>query len=492
MNNGADTLFSQDILGFARHRLEFQPDPIQSALLATNPHYCLLNCTRQWGKSTITAIKALHTAIYNEDALTLVLSPSERQSNEFINKVQAFLRHLKIKSRGDGKNAASVLLPNKSRIIGLPCRESTVRGFSNVALLLIDEAARVTDELYHSVRPMLAVSGGALWLISTPNGRRGFFFDEWEAKDPEWTRVSVPATECPRIKPSFLVKEKKRLSEFFFRQEHLCEFHDEGGQMISSAFIEKSLDDAIEPLPFELPPAPVFIQCNPTPPEPEPKPVPKLWPDRCDRRKYYVGIDFGKHTDHTAVAILEKTRWYTGPPNHYDYGRKTDFRFAIRHLERFPLGTPYIEVCTAIGRRLRAFPDTEDLVIIADATGIGDMAYELIRNLNLGRLIYPVMITSGDLESTNGVYYFVPKRDLIVKLAVQFEEGIFKIASRLPLASTLREELTGLGVRFSNSGNELLSTWRRDQHDDLVFAVALANWYARRDRWQNESRTPPR
>jgi hypothetical protein len=103
--------------------------------------------------------------------------------------------------------------------------------------------------------------------------------------------------------------------------------------------------------------------------------------------------------------------------------------------------------------------------------------------------VFPVIITSGQLESMNGIYYNVPKRDLIMKLAVQFDEGSFKISSQLALAQTLRAELNSLGHKFSSSGHDLIDTWRRDQHDDLVFAVALANWCARRDRWKNENRS---
>jgi hypothetical protein len=52
--------------------------------------------------------------------------------------------------------------------VGLPGTEATIRGFSAVSLLLVDEAARCSDELYLAIRPMLAVSDGTLWLMSTP------------------------------------------------------------------------------------------------------------------------------------------------------------------------------------------------------------------------------------------------------------------------------------------------------------------------------------
>ena len=65
--------------------------------------------------------------------------------------------------------------------------------------MLIDEAARVSDELYRSVRPFLAVADGDLWLMSTPFGKRGFFYEEWENGGPRWTRFKITAPECPRI-----------------------------------------------------------------------------------------------------------------------------------------------------------------------------------------------------------------------------------------------------------------------------------------------------
>src|SRR6266853_3804417 len=109
------------------------------------------------GKSMIAAIKALHTALAKPGSTVLVASPGERQSAEFLHKTEELAKRLGIKPRGDGKNSCSLLLPNGSRIIGLPGTEGTVRGFSNVSLLLIDEAARVDDEMYKALRPMLAV-----------------------------------------------------------------------------------------------------------------------------------------------------------------------------------------------------------------------------------------------------------------------------------------------------------------------------------------------
>ena len=134
-----------DAAEFARERLGFEPDEKQAEVLRSEAKRGILNCTRQWGKSTVAAAKAVHRAYTRPGSLVLVASPAERQSGEFLRKAAEMLARLGIAAAGDGDNAISLLLPNGSRIVGLPGTEATVRGFSAVSLLLIDEASRVED-----------------------------------------------------------------------------------------------------------------------------------------------------------------------------------------------------------------------------------------------------------------------------------------------------------------------------------------------------------
>ena len=120
--------------------LDLQPDERQAALLRSRNSRVVLNCTRQWGKSTITAAEAVHQAYTTAGSLTLVVSPSERQSGEFVRKARNFVLRLGLPAKGDGDNAISLAFPNGSRIVGLPGNEATVRGFSAVSPLLVDEA----------------------------------------------------------------------------------------------------------------------------------------------------------------------------------------------------------------------------------------------------------------------------------------------------------------------------------------------------------------
>ena len=229
---------SVDAVRFARERLGFDPDPVQTELLRSGTKRGLLNCTRQWGKSTVTAILALHFALTHEEATVIVASPSARQSGEFLRKVRGFARRLGERGRGDGDNAISVMLGNGSRVVGLPGKEDTIRGFSNVGLMLIDEAAWVPDELYWALRPMLAASDGGVWLMSTPAGKRGFFYREW-SKGEGWERFEVKGWDCPRFSKTYLESERGWMEERVFRQEYECAFTEMEGQWLEEDVMEK-------------------------------------------------------------------------------------------------------------------------------------------------------------------------------------------------------------------------------------------------------------
>jgi hypothetical protein len=228
--------------------LGFPADSLQARVLDTQAKRGILNCTRQWGKSTVTAAMAVHQAHHRAGSLTLVVSPSARQSGEFLRKATVFSGKLGFSPKGDGDNQISLAFPNGSRIVGLPGSEATIRGFSAVSLLLVDEASRVSDDLYMAIRPMLAVSGGTLWLMSTPYGRQGFFHETWAHGGPEWERIRAPAPDCPRIRPEFLDEERATMGERLFRREYLCEFEDSVSGIFERALWDSAITHEVKPL----------------------------------------------------------------------------------------------------------------------------------------------------------------------------------------------------------------------------------------------------
>jgi Terminase large subunit, T4likevirus-type, N-terminal len=226
---------------FAR-LLRVEPDPWQEEVLRSDSKRIILNCARQSGKSTITAILALHLALYVSDSLVLIVSPSLRQSSEMFTKIIGFYHDLDKPIPAEKETALTLQLANKSRIVSLPSREGTVRGFSGASLIVIDEAAWVPDDLYFAVRPMLTISQGRLILLSTPHGREGFFYEAW-TKEKGWGKIKISADQCPRMTPEVIEAEKASMPSWRFRQEYQNSFEAGGEPLINPDSIEKAFVD---------------------------------------------------------------------------------------------------------------------------------------------------------------------------------------------------------------------------------------------------------
>ena len=67
----------------------------------------------------------------------------------------------------------------------------------------------------------------------------------------KWARVSVPATECPRISRAFLDGERLGMGDRAFRQEYLCEFADAEGQLFRDEYLERILKKGVPKFPVD-------------------------------------------------------------------------------------------------------------------------------------------------------------------------------------------------------------------------------------------------
>jgi len=243
-----DLAMALDPQDFATRALSFPLDRWQTNVLRSSSPRLLLNCSRQSGKSTVAALLAAHRALYYPDSLILIVSPTLRQSTELFRKVSDFMDRLTLKPNIIEDSRLTLELENRSRIVSLPGNEATVRGFSGATLIIEDEASRVDDLLYKAMRPMLAVSGGKLILMSTPYGRRGHFYEEWADGGSNWERIEVKATDCARITKSFLEEERVVQGERWFRQEYLCEFMDANDQVFSYDLVMRAVTSDVKPL----------------------------------------------------------------------------------------------------------------------------------------------------------------------------------------------------------------------------------------------------
>ncbi len=253
MDNSLKNLrFALDRVAFAREAFRFlpygdRPDPWQEDLLRSTSKRLLLNCSRQSGKTTVVAALALHKAMYSPGSFSLIFAPTQDQSTEFFARVAELSYGLGLDTVApEAMRKTGMDLKNGSRIEARPGSERSARG-RTADLLVIDEAARVVDGLYQAIRPMLAVTQGTLIVLSTPDGRRGFFYHEW-TKGEGWDRYSVTAEECPRITPEFLEEERMKLPPWIYRQEYELSFEETEDSVFTTEMVERAVSAEVKPL----------------------------------------------------------------------------------------------------------------------------------------------------------------------------------------------------------------------------------------------------
>jgi hypothetical protein len=146
-----------------------------------------------------------------------------------------------------GDSASRLELANGSRVLSLPATEGTIRGLS-ARLTILDEAARIGDDILAAVRPMLAATGGAFVALSSAFARSGWFYELWADGGPGWDRVSVKASDCPRIAPEFLDEERKVLGPRWFAMEYENQFQDDAAAVFDGEAIRAAVSGEVRPL----------------------------------------------------------------------------------------------------------------------------------------------------------------------------------------------------------------------------------------------------
>lgn len=183
------------------------------------------------------ALRALHRALFWAGSMILIVSASEDQSFEVMRKVNAHRRKLNLTAKALEDSKGSLELPNRSRIVALPASVGTIRGYSSVDLLIEDEAGEVPDDLHETIKPMLQVSDGTMFLMGTPKGPKGHLAEIWhKADDDEWEKSRSTAWENPRVNKRQLEREKSHCEKMgkalWFQQEYECAFIATGAGLV--------------------------------------------------------------------------------------------------------------------------------------------------------------------------------------------------------------------------------------------------------------------
>jgi phage FluMu gp28-like protein len=389
----------------------------QTALEGIHRHkYSVLLWSRQTGKSFLLSYFAIQRCIEFNNHKVLVISPSERQSKEFIEKVRLHITALKVAGIEFFEEAEPYILearfPNKSRIVAVPSKPETVRGFSGDVIM--DEASffEKGHEVYQAVFPTITRKKEyKLIAISTPRSKKDIFYFLWETAkdDPLWFRMKLTIYDAINQGLQIDPEELKRgiKSERAWKSEYLCEFLDE----------EETL------LPYET------IQAC----EEEGVAVNDI---RELKGEIYIGVDIGRRKDLTVIAILEKLG-------------------SVLYLRRLEVleGAPFSDQFKVIDH-ICHFANK----IAIDETGIGmQIAEELTRKWGESKVLR--------------VYFTAKvKEELAERLRVKFQDRTIKIFPD----SNLREDLHSVRRTITDAGGIRYEGRTEDGHADRFWALALA------------------
>jgi hypothetical protein len=186
-----------------------------------------------------------------------------------------------------------------------------------------------------------------------------------------------------------------------------------------------------------------------------------------------MGVDLGQSRDYTAMAVVER-REGPGEWDAAQYAFRKRAELVVVYLERAPLGTSYGWV---VARVKDVANQVAPVGVAIDATGLGRPVVDLVRAAGLRGRIWPVVLTGGETEREGDGVWRTPKRDLLVGMKVLMEKKEIGLAQGMKLGKALVEEFGRIRATWTRSGGVRIEG---KGHDDLVVAVGLAVWGAKK------------
>lgn len=430
--------------------------PLQRGCVDSQAQYQIVSATRQWGKSTVTAIWAVHLCLTNPGTTVVCMSAGERQSVEWLNKCKDCQRAYNMaivdvaEDRGglaEGLlRSSEILFANGSRIIAIPANPSTARGYS--AHIILDEFAyhEDPDAIWAAMFPATtnALAGTFLdrWrallkgestdirrelkirIVSTFNGRNNKFFQLWEKAEEngyERRKITIHDAIADGM-PLDADKLRKALDDpDAWAQEYECEPVDSSAVLLTYDLIGAC----------ESAEATVMVP-------------PDFW-EVASKRPLFMGIDFARKVD-LSVAWTDEILG--------------DVAQSREVLEMKAMSTPdQIDLLRPRIQRVQRVA----LDYTGPGVGMGDYLVKEFGEWNPARHLF------GKIELVT--FSQTSKVDLFSKLRMAFEQR--KV--RVPINRTIREDLHSVHrVTSSNGGVSYRAPHSADGHADRCTAKALA------------------
>ena len=226
---------------WAIRALQFNPSKLQAEILNYQGDRLILCCARQWGKSTIVAIKALHEAVHNPNTVTIILSRTKEQAGVILQRIRANASTLGLATKRYQGRDHSIALPNGAAIFAIAHNAETAVGYT-ANTLIVDEAAVVKDDTFAAALPSIARTNGKLWMLSTPNGQTGTFYTLWHDETlSHWHRVKATVDDVDYASQD-VIDLQMRLYPAKAKQDFYCEFAQPAGRLVSRDLFKNFVD----------------------------------------------------------------------------------------------------------------------------------------------------------------------------------------------------------------------------------------------------------
>ena len=456
-----------DPVEFCRQWLGYTPFSYMQPFLRDISHFIANVQARQTGKTFNGMAKLLWYGFKHPGSLILVTAPKFDQVKniafkalgEHLQRMKTVNPELFRATVGDRNVLRTIVrFRNGSQILAESPIPETIRGHTAKVIYLMEcNFIREDEDLYTAVLFTLNTTNGYLIAESTPWNTDSVFykmFHEWRRPEGSFSTHMVTYEEAlpPHgpLSPQIVDTIEKQLAgdPARWKREMLCKWTEDLNVWLQTSLITLAQDSSLE-----------YIEATASP-----------------RGKFYVGADFGKHADHSVVAVVERLKGH----------------LYLRHLHRFPLETSY----GAIIGYTKMLQDNWRTVwaIYADKTGVGDYIVEDminggLRNVTgvnftdqskesmatclkeqMRKAVCPSCEWEGYIDTLKGTWRTTCPEGCLT------EEGnslSLRPILHLPFDETLFHELNVERFELGKTG-KILFNHPQGTHDDRFWALALA------------------
>ncbi len=420
--------------------------PYQRDVYSDDARFIAWIAGRQIGKSFTGAMRAVKLSDTRPKHDFLIASPSERQSLEAVEKCKLHVdgfRTCKIAeeiverdSPGALMKSSTIVFENGSRIIAVPGKPDTVRGFT--ADIWMDEFAFFEDPAatWKAIFPSISNPLKGLktaFLTSTPNGKSGRgkrFYDivtDKGAIDPEqmpprymaaeWSIHRTPITlAAPYLGTDVEALRKACDDEETWQQEFLANFIDASNVL----------------LPYDL-----IARCESFEATTDPGGL------LARKGRFFAGIDFGRTSDPTVAWIFEQL-------GDVLWTRAVICFKNVNTVDQFEHLSPYITLCERVC-----------VDYTGPGVGFGDMCAKKFGVYDPGSHAF------GKCELCNFTVPF--KCDIFPKLRTAFDGSRI----RVPVDVEVREDLHEMQQVVRDGRYNYMAKRTAEGHSDRCTAAAL-------------------